>query len=138
MRLSAFCLMASEWKGEKAKAVINPFQGTEKAAPLRGTAFLVFVSFLTGFLHSNQEDVPECQVFCAPFMVTSNPYTQPSPRHHSRSHEVDTDFSQTSNLCTRSEHRIFTLSSILLTRERRHQICPHEVDTVWSHFHQCY
>ena len=45
MRLSAFCLMASEWKGEKAKAVINPFQGTEKAAPLRGTAFLVFVSF---------------------------------------------------------------------------------------------
>ena len=74
-----------------------------------------------------------CQHF-----LTFNLYTQPSPRHHFRSHEVDTDFSQTSNLCTRSGHRIFTLSSILLTRERRHQSCPHEVDTLWSHFHQCY
>ena len=71
-------------------------------------------------------------------MVTFNLYTQPYPRHHFRSHEVDTDFSQTSNLCTRSGHRIFTLSSILLTREHRHLSCPHEVDTVWSHFHQCY
>ena len=74
-----------------------------------------------------------CQHF-----LTFNLYTQPYPRHHFRSHEVDTDFSQTSKVHTRSGHRIFTLSSILLTQERRHQSCPHEVDTVWSHFHQCY
>ena len=47
MRFSAFCLMASEWEGEKVKAVISPFHGTEKAAPLRGTAFLVLYLFLS-------------------------------------------------------------------------------------------